>query len=122
MARLIDPAVTDRHPFRCRRTEKDKLEVPYEIVRRIEGTNAMFQAVEKIDPSNYISASPKAREALRTKPSIKFFRGIPIDKNKTQTSSLVKLLAVLYRSAWYNSKVEQGVLERDDASRRIFYF
>jgi hypothetical protein len=26
---------------------------------------------------------------------------------------------VLYRSAWYKSKVEQGVLERDDARRRI---
>ena len=79
--------------------KKDKLEVPYEVVRRIEGTDTMFQAVDKIDPSNYISASAKAREALRTNPSHKFFRGIPVDKSKTQTSSLVKLLAVLYRSA-----------------------
>ena len=46
--------------------KKDKLEVPYEVVRRIEGTDTMFQAVDKIDPSNYISASPKAREALKT--------------------------------------------------------
>jgi hypothetical protein len=99
--------------------KKDKLEVPYDIIRRIEGTAAMFQAVDKIDPSNYISASPKAREALRTNSSIKFFRGIPVYKNKTQTSSLIKLLAVLYRSAWYKSKVEQGVFDPDDASRRI---
>jgi hypothetical protein len=99
--------------------KKNKLEVPYDIVRRIEGTNVMFHAVDKIDPSNYVSASPKAREALRTNPSIKFFRGIPIEKNKTQTSSLAKLLAVLYRSAWYKSKVDKGLLERDDATRRI---
>jgi hypothetical protein len=33
--------------------KKDKLEIPYDIVRRTEGTDAMFQAVDKIDPSNY---------------------------------------------------------------------
>jgi hypothetical protein len=99
--------------------KKDKLEVPYDIVRRIEGTDATFQAVDRIDPPNYISASPKAREALRTNPTIKFFRGIPVAKNKTQTSSLVKLLAVLYRSAWYKSKVDQAVFEPHDARRRI---
>src|ERR1700747_752300 len=58
--------------------KKTKLEIPYDIVRRIEGTDAMFQAVEKIDPSNYISASQKARETLRSNPSIQFFRGIPV--------------------------------------------
>jgi hypothetical protein len=99
--------------------KKAKLEIPYDIVRRIEGTDAMFQAVEKIDPSNYISASQKARETLRSNPSIQFFRGIPVEKNKTQTSSLVKLLAVLYRSAWYKSKVDQGAFESRDASHRI---
>src|SRR5258708_15675988 len=98
--------------------KKAKLEIPYDVVRRTDGTEAMFQAVDRIDPATYISAPPKAREAFRADPSIEFFRGIPVHKKKTQTSSLVKLLAVLYRSAWYKSKVDQGALERGDANRR----
>jgi hypothetical protein len=100
-------------------SKNDKIEVGYDIIAKGVGNNRMFYAVDKIDPSNYLPAAPKAREAILTEPQPKCFRGIPVNKGKTQTSSLVKLLALLYRSAWYKSKVDQGLLDPEDADRRI---
>jgi hypothetical protein len=96
-----------------------QFEVGYDIVRKTRGTTAMFHTVDKIDPSNYVPASPKAREAILAEAQPKWFRGIPLKDGKTQTSSLVKFVALLYRSNWYSSKIKAGILDPVDASARI---
>jgi hypothetical protein len=100
-------------------SKNNKIEVGYDIIAKAIGDNRMFHAVDKIDVSNYLPTGRKAREAILTEPQPKCFRGIPVNKGKTQTSSLVKLLALLYRSAWYKSTVDQGLLDPEDADRRI---
>jgi hypothetical protein len=105
--------------FRRTTIKSGKVEVGYDIVHKTRGGTAMFHAVDKIDPSNYVPASPKAREAILAEAQPKWFRGIPLKDGKTQTSSLVKFLALLYRSTWYSSKIGAGILDRDDASARV---
>ena len=97
----------------------DKIEIAYDIVRKAPGSKVMFYAVDKINPANYLPTSPKAREAILQEPAPRWFRGIPVNKGKTQTSSLVKLLALLYRSAWYRSKIVAGIIDATDAKARI---
>jgi hypothetical protein len=48
--------------FDLAKAKKDKLEVPYEVIRRIDGTNGMIHVVDKIDPSNCPTDSSRSSQ------------------------------------------------------------
>jgi hypothetical protein len=105
--------------FNQAKAKSGKIEIPYSVVaHNSNGSESYFYGVDKIDPSNYITASAQSRRAILTDPTKTFFKGIPVHKNKTQTASLVKLLWWIYRSAWYAKKINEGILDAEDGCKR----